>query len=322
MAADKDLIVKRTIYAGTKSVPFKDGTKVHFHFQTRLCNDEKTLLDDSRQMGEGKPLDLVLGKKFKLEVWEAILQKMSVNEVAQFTVDKSLVMQYPFVSKTLRDIHRPKGERKSHCCAMTLQNEGVGYNDLNDFLKNPTNLEFTMEILKVEQPENYERETWQLDEEERIQLIPKLKEQGNEEYKNKNYAKAADLYAKAVGMLEQLMIKEKPHDVEWNDLNNQKNPILLNFAQCKLSEGDYYAVIEHCTTVLNSDKDNVKAYFRRAKAHVGAWNVDEARKDFNKVMELDKSLTSLIRKEIAKLEKLIKEKDSEDKGKYGKLFVN
>lgn len=39
-------------------------------------------------MGEGKPLDLVLGKKFKLEVWEAILQKMALNEVAEFTVDK------------------------------------------------------------------------------------------------------------------------------------------------------------------------------------------------------------------------------------------
>lgn len=53
-------------------------------------------------------------------------------------------MQYPFVSKTLRDLNRPKSERKSHCCAMTLQNEGVGYDDLNDFLKCPSDLEFTM----------------------------------------------------------------------------------------------------------------------------------------------------------------------------------
>lgn len=41
-------------------------------------------------MGEGKPLELVLGKKFKLEVWEAILQKMALNEVAEFTIDKSV----------------------------------------------------------------------------------------------------------------------------------------------------------------------------------------------------------------------------------------
>lgn len=53
-------------------------------------------------------------------------------------------MQYPFVSKTLRDIYKPKNERQTHCCAMTLQNQGVGYDDLNELLKNPTNLEFTM----------------------------------------------------------------------------------------------------------------------------------------------------------------------------------
>lgn len=47
---------------------------------------------------------------------------------------------------------------------------------------------------------------------------------------------------------------EKPHDVEWNELEKQKIPILLNFAQCKLLEGDYYAVIEHCNSVITSDK--------------------------------------------------------------------
>ncbi|CAH1155775.1 unnamed protein product [Phaedon cochleariae] len=319
--ANKDLIVKKTLYAGTKEVSFKNGTKVHFHFQTRLCDNSKTLIDDSRKMGSGKPFELVLGKKFKLEVWEAILQKMAIDEVAQFTIDKSLVVQYPFVSKTIRDIHRPKEERKTHCCAMTLQNEGIGYNDLNDLLKNPVDLEYIIELLKVEQPEEYEKDSWQMEEEERIDLIPQLREQGNLEYKKKNYDKAAELYAKAVGMLEQLMLKEKPHDTEWNDLDKQKIPILLNYAQCKLNEGDYYAVIEHCTTVIKSDKKNVKAYFRRAKAHVGAWNVHEAKIDYAKVIELDKSLEVLVQKELCQLEKQIKIKDSEDKGKLKNLFT-
>lgn len=35
-------------------------------------------------------MELVLGKKFKMEVWETIVQNMSVNEVAKFTVDKSV----------------------------------------------------------------------------------------------------------------------------------------------------------------------------------------------------------------------------------------
>lgn len=46
-----------------------------------------------------------------------------------------------------------------------------------------------------------------MDEEEKVDIIPKLREQGNFEYRNKNYARAAELYAKAVGILEQLMLK-------------------------------------------------------------------------------------------------------------------
>lgn len=38
----------------------------------------------------GNSMELVLGKKFKLEVWEAIVQKMALNEVASFKVHKSV----------------------------------------------------------------------------------------------------------------------------------------------------------------------------------------------------------------------------------------
>lgn len=64
--------------------------KVFFHFVTKLVDDEGSVIDDSREMG--KPMELVLGKKFKLEVWETIVQLMSLNEVASFTVDKSVSM--------------------------------------------------------------------------------------------------------------------------------------------------------------------------------------------------------------------------------------
>lgn len=38
----------------------------------------------------GKPMELVLGKKFKLEIWETIVQAMAVGEVAKFTVDRTV----------------------------------------------------------------------------------------------------------------------------------------------------------------------------------------------------------------------------------------
>lgn len=47
--------------------------------------------------------------------------------------------------------------------------------------------------------------------------------------------------------------REKPHDTEWNVLNKQKIPLLLNYAQCKLVQNDFYAVIEHCNTILETE---------------------------------------------------------------------
>lgn len=49
-------------------------------------------------------------------------------------------------------------------------------------------------------------------------------------------------------------LREKPRDVEWNELNAMKLPLLLNYAQCKLLMEDYYAVIEHCSSVLEFEQ--------------------------------------------------------------------
>lgn len=61
--------------------------------------------------------------------------------------------------------------------------------------------------MKVESPEDYEKESWQLNEEEKLKKIPALKNQGNELYKQTEYSKACDKYAQAIGILEQLMLK-------------------------------------------------------------------------------------------------------------------
>lgn len=61
------LIQKETLFAGTKYIELVAGTKVKFNFETRRADTSK-IIDDSRKIN--KPFELVLGKKFKLEVWE------------------------------------------------------------------------------------------------------------------------------------------------------------------------------------------------------------------------------------------------------------
>lgn len=199
---DEAKIVKETLHAGTKVVPFRDGTRIKFHFQTRKLDG--TVLDDSREMA--KPMELVLGKKFKLDVWEVCLQKMALHEVAKFRCDKSLLQQYPFVSKTIRDSMKSSEHRK-HCCGMTLQNEGIGYKDLDEIFGCPQDLEFVLEVLSIEHPEDYQKDSWQLSDEEKLEQVKKLREKGNECYSRKDYVGATEAYSYAAGLIEQLMLK-------------------------------------------------------------------------------------------------------------------
>ncbi|CAL7947725.1 unnamed protein product [Xylocopa violacea] len=316
---NQEYIVKTIIHAGNKIINFVPGTKVVFHFKTTKCDPEKTVIDDSKVMGN--PMELVLGKKFKLEIWEVIVQKMALNEVALFRVDKSLVTAYPFVSKTLREVGKPQSEKRSHhCCGVTLQNEGIGYDDLNELIKYPQDLEFTIELVKVILPHEYEKESWQMTEDEKLKSIPDIREKGNTLFRNKNYESACNMYAKGIGILEQLMLAEKPNEEEWLALNRLKIPLLLNYAQCKLIQKEYYAVIEHCTTVLKHDPNNVKALYRRGKAYMGAWDEERAIQDLTRAAELDSTLQNTVEKELQAFSAAIKEKNQIEKKKLSKLF--
>ena len=63
------------------------------------------------------------------------------------------------------------------------------------------------EIVNIERAGSFEKEVWTLSDEEKIAKLPKLKEAGNELFKQKRFAEAADKYAEAIGMLEQLAMK-------------------------------------------------------------------------------------------------------------------
>jgi len=321
-------IQKKVLHAGRGEIPqFKHGTKVTFHFVAKMVDSEGTLLDDSRKWT--KPMELIFGKKFKLESWEMSLETMRLGEVSSFTTKRLYTHSYPLVAKTLRDNFMPgkckDGHKKAasgHMCGMmAMQAEGgLGYDDLNKLMKSPEDLEFIFELLQVEQPEDYEKEGWQMDAEEKLSSVPQLKAEGNSLFGSKDFAGAAEKYKAALGRLEQLMLREKPGDEEWTELLSLKIPLLLNLAQCRLSLGDYYPVIEHCTEVLDKQPDNVKALYRRAKAHVGAWNPTEAKQDFATVMELDTTLVNNCKKEILNIEHLEQQKNDEDKAKMTKLF--
>ncbi|XP_023941417.2 AH receptor-interacting protein [Bicyclus anynana] len=314
-------IIKNTICAGRKYVPIVDGCRVHFNFQTwKLQGNQRILLDDNRKMGKKTPMILVLGHKFMLRVWEDIVKMMSVGEIAGFKVTQELVFNYPFVSKKLRDNGNDVKDR--HSCTMKLHTEGLGYHDLDEYMSNPCDLEFIIEMLKVEQPHEFEKEMWQYPTEELLDLVPRLKEKGNKLYAQKLYDKAEKAYYEAISICEKLQNSERKCDPEWISLNQIKLPILLNYVQCQLIKGEYYSVIVHCNTILEHDKDNEKALYRRGKAHIGAWNPSAAEEDFQRLKAINPSLSAVADKELENLKLLVKQKEEQERNALRKLFDN
>ncbi|KAK3864839.1 hypothetical protein Pcinc_029502 [Petrolisthes cinctipes] len=320
---DNNLIKKGLIQPGKGNKDYTDGTKVTFHIKTETCEEEAKLVDNSRQWKE--PMELILGKKFKLEVLEACIRTMLPGEIASFDIDKSLLTSYPLVSKTLREAYSKtkitREKKPHHCCGMGFK-DGLGHPDLDELVKNPKDLKFIIELLKVAGQGSYQKEFWAMNEDERLASIPSLKEEGNKSYRDGDHEDASAKYSEALGRLEQLMLREKPGDEEWELLYQMKVPLLLNFSQCQILQGQYYQAIEHCTTVLDKDPDNVKALFRRGRAYVEVFSPAEARKDLAKATNLDPSLASASRKLLDQLAKMEAEKNSQDRTVYSKMFTS
>lgn len=71
----------------------------------------------------------------------------------------------------------------------------------------PRELEFVMELLSVEAPDEYEKESWQMDADEKLASVTSLRLRGNELYRNQDLQEAAAKYAEAIGRLDQLMLR-------------------------------------------------------------------------------------------------------------------
>ncbi|PNI37186.1 AIPL1 isoform 1 [Pan troglodytes] len=246
--------VKKTIlHGGTGELPnFITGSRVIFHFRTMKCDEERTVIDDSRQVGQ--PMHIIIGNMFKLEVWEILLTSMRVHEVAEFWCD-------------------------------TI----------------------------VDAPSDYQRETWNLSNHEKMKAVPVLHGEGNRLFKLGRYEEASSKYQEAIICLRNLQTKEKPWEVQWLKLEKMINTLILNYCQCLLKKEEYYEVLEHTSDILRHHPGIVKAYYVRARAHAEVWNEAEAKADLRKVLELEPSMQKAVRRELRLLENRMAEKQEEER---------
>ncbi|TMS33392.1 hypothetical protein L596_001138 [Steinernema carpocapsae] len=332
--------VKKVLSAGKGALPeYRDGTKAIFNYEVLVpLNDVKKegfsdkkedykSIDDTRKPypdGYGKPMELVFGKKFQLPIFETCLQSMHVGEISQFDIDDRHLVTYPMVAKKLRDISRSdvdpthKHHEGHHCAAMGPKK--LGYEELDEINENLKSLRFIFHMLEVVQPENYEAESWQLNVDEKLASVETLRLQGNELFKAGKWDQATIKYREALGRVDTLLLREKPGEPEWVELDKKNISLFLNLSQCYINKREYHDAIRTASEVLKRDATNEKALFRRAKAQMGTWQLDQAEADFTKLLEHYPDSKKLVDTQRVILNKKKKELDEETNNVYKEMM--
>jgi FK506-binding protein 4/5 len=142
------------------------------------------------------------------------------------------------------------------------------------------------------------------------------KEAGNAYFAKHRWALAVRKYERALEFI------ESDYGLEGDALDAAKKlraPCYTNAAQALINQGDFRGAIAKCDKCLETDANNVKALFRRAKAKNALGDWEEAKPDLRRVLELEPGNADAVREWAA-----VKEKDDRqkalDKARYGNMF--
>lgn len=162
-----------------------------------------------------------------------------------------------------------------------------------------------------------DKESWDMNTEEKIEAAGKKKEEGNILFKAGKYARASKRYEKAVKYIE--------YDTSFSEEEKKQAKALkaacnLNDAACKLKLKDYKQAEKLCTKVLELDSRNVKALYRRAQAYIQLADLDLAEFDIKKALEIDPDNRD-VKLEYKVLKEKVKEYNKKDAKFYGNMFA-
>ena len=193
--------------------------------------------------------------------------------------------------------------------------------ELQDHLKKFTTSEqlavdYQIELISFEKAKNM----WELTFQERFSYATEHKAKGTRYYKAGLWLFAARHYSKAIRSLI-LARSQLPVDENCDDFTLLQVQCYSNLAACQLKLERYQHVIENCSKVIQMEASNIKAFYRRAQAHVALNNFDEAGFDIKKALLLDPK-----NRELLQLTKQLDEKihlhDQATAKAMGKMFQN
>ena len=188
-------------------------------------------------------------------------------------------------------------------------------------------------------PDEYKVDSWQLNDESKLKSSETLRLEGNILFKDGKFDEAKDKYREALTLLDTLLLKEKPGDPEYVELDSkvrlqakpknwldtqcfQNIPLYLNLSQCYLNLQNFYEAFGAAEEVLKRDSENEKGLFRKAKAQIGTWNLDEAEKILMEVKQKYPGSAKAVEAQLNILNEKRKEKNASDKTMYKAMLSN
>ncbi|KAL9171565.1 hypothetical protein ABFS82_04G217900 [Erythranthe guttata] len=162
-----------------------------------------------------------------------------------------------------------------------------------------------------------DKESWDMNTEEKIEAAGKKKEEGNALFKAGKYLRASKRYEKAAKFIE--------YDTSFSEEEKKQSKVLkvtcnLNNAACKLKLKEYKQAEKLCTKVLELEGTNVKALYRRAQAYMNMADLDLAEFDIKKALEIDPDNRD-VKLEYKILKEKVKEINKKDAKFYGNMFA-
>lgn len=171
-------------------------------------------------------------------------------------------------------------------------------------------LNFEVELL------DFKKEKWQMTESERIEKANKLKAEGTELFKEKNYAQAAERYQRAA-------YYAVGEGIDGNNIPEEERALYVsccsNAAMCYIKLEQWTEAMEACDKVLDIDSEansNIKALYRRGLARLHLGMLKESKLDLLAAFNLDTSNKD-VRKALAKLKETKAKQKEEEKKAFG-----
>ncbi|XP_022678604.1 peptidyl-prolyl cis-trans isomerase FKBP62 isoform X2 [Setaria italica] len=159
-----------------------------------------------------------------------------------------------------------------------------------------------------------EKESWEMSGHEKLEAAEKSKVANNDLFNIGKFQRAAKKYSKGLNYINE--------DGNFEDeveklMKTLRVSCWLNHAACCLKLKDNAQAISLCSKVLEIESCNVKALYQRAQAYVESYDLELAKRDVLKVLELDPD-----NKEVKLLQAHLKKLQVESNKRDAKLYAN